>query len=50
MARPKKETDAETEKETTDDLVTVRKDGETDLKIHPDALDEHIRLGWVIAE
>lgn len=48
MARTKKEAVAETE--TQDDLVTVSKAGEPDLRIHADALDEHIRLGWGIKE
>lgn len=49
MARPKKEVVEEVETQDTD-LVSISKDGEPDLKIHPGALDEHIRLGWEIAE
>lgn len=28
------------------DLIYIAKQGEPVLKIHPDALDEHKRLGW----
>ena len=33
----------------TTKLIPVQKDGIT-LKIHPDALDEHRKLGWVLVE
>jgi hypothetical protein len=31
-----------------DELILVEKDGEQ-IRIHPDALADHQRLGWVVA-
>jgi len=29
-----------------DGLVTIKKPGERTLRIHPDALPQHVNLGW----
>ncbi len=30
------------------ELITVTRPGEPRLKIHPDALSEHLKLGWTV--
>jgi len=33
-----------------ENLVTIAKFGEPTIEIHPDALPEHIKLGWRVTE
>ncbi len=31
-------------------LITIEKSGEPVLKIHPDALQQHLTLGWAVVQ
>ncbi|SCU75529.1 hypothetical protein CNECB9_2370103 [Cupriavidus necator] len=41
---------AESSAESAQGLIAIGKAGEPDLHIHPDALDEHVTLGWEVID
>ncbi len=48
--KPNEDDEQEVVQRIDPSLIPIRKHGEPDLRVHPSALDEHLKLGWTIGE